>query len=161
MLVLALAVASAAVTLLWFLHKSYRIISSERLTGATVTSHMHTPIRNGHSLIYCCTFQLAWYELKKLVGATELKLKDQPAMVSYLNEGIPKDNLLSEDSYLAMAGHNKDHIVQRIKQALKEKFGPDAPELDVGLENQDDILAYAFLFKKLDFTQPFEVLDDA
>ncbi len=80
-------------------------------------------------------------------------------MEQMLNERLTGAKDISGDYYLAMAGLNKDGIIEKIKKALKTKFNEE-PGIDITLDRPDDILAYAFLLKDLKFDKEFESLEE-
>lgn len=133
-------------------------IVSDELNQTAVTCYMQEKISKGENLLYCSTFQIAWDKLCDEVLKEPLKLSGNPVAQRMLNERLTGEDDISEDYYLAMAGFNRDNIVEKIKKALKEKFD-ETPGLDLTLENPDDILAYAFLLKDLKFDKEFESLD--
>jgi hypothetical protein len=76
-----------------------------------------------------------------------------------LNKSLSGKNDLSEDSYIAMAGYAQDNIVQKINNALREKFSKVSSPIDVQFTDPLDILAYSFLYKELKFKTEFEALE--
>ena len=133
-------------------------VESDQLSQTVITSYVQSDIVEGKNLMYCSTFQIAWDVLSDDIIKEPLRLNGNPLMAQMLNERLTGKEDISEDCYLAMAGLNKDGIVEKIKQALKEKFNEE-PGLDISLRQPDDILAYAFLLKDLKFAKEFEGLD--
>ena len=128
---------------------------SKDLKHTIITAHLEEKIVPGKNLIYCSTFQLAWNELRDKIHKEDIRLADEPPMVKILNKKLFSKDDLSEDCYLAMAGFRRQGIVDEINEALKTKFGEEAPTVagkDVG---RAVIVAYAFLFKNLKFETPF------
>jgi hypothetical protein len=70
---------------------------------------------------------------------------------------------LDDESYVALAGFVRDGIFGKIDRGLKDKFkGRASPHLlpEPGLTPRpQDIVAYSYLFKHLEFPTPFERLD--
>jgi len=133
-------------------------IQSDQLKQTAVTSYLQDNIVNGKNLLYCSTFQIAWNALCDDIIKEPLQLKGNPLIAQMLNKRLAGKEDISEDCYLSMAGFNKDGIVEKIKQALKEKFN-ETPGIDISLTRPDDILSYAFLLKDLKFKKDFESLD--
>ncbi|MFH1263634.1 MAG: hypothetical protein V1495_09375 [Pseudomonadota bacterium] len=112
--------------------------------------------------IYCDTMAHAWNvlgEVKVFDRALPLKLKGQSNWSDALNDVDPYFFDVPSPDRFAMAGMKKDDIVDKINQGLQGKFGSDAPKVAVNLLRPDDILAYAYLFKNLEFAKPFEDVD--
>ena len=124
----------------------------------TVTAVLGSGIEKGKNLVYCATFQLAWNALRDDVVKEDVRLADEPALVGMLNKSPVSGKDVSPESYVAMAGLAGDNIVGKINEKLKEKFKEQAPEVNVAFETQEDILAYAYLLKNLEFKTMFEKL---
>jgi len=124
-----------------------------------VTPHLETPITAGQNTLFCSTFQIAWSQMRDEIIKEDIQLEKPLDLVRYLNHGLSTEDDLPGNDYLAMAGYGKDRIVDTINRALKKKFGPAAPEVDTAFNRDDVILAYAFLFKELDFTHDFEAFE--
>jgi hypothetical protein len=131
--------------------------TSNKLKETKIISHMETKIDKGNNLIYCSTFQLAWNELKDTIIKDNISLSDEPEMVKYLNKSLSTKKDLSDASYVALAGYAKDGILNKINAELKEKFNSEAPKVNEKL-HPEDIMAYSFLLKDLQFEKPFEDL---
>ncbi len=122
-----------------------------------VMSHLDAEIKPEETLVYCATFQLAWNQLcDEVIGQPSLCLKGDPPIAQALNQRLIGADDLDEQSYVAMAGFARDGIVERIRQALREKFDRE-PMID--LEDSGDILAYAYLEKALQFGIAFPEFD--
>lgn len=113
-------------------------------------------ISTNKSTVYCSTFQLAWNELRNDIIKDNIKLSNQPDIVDKLNKGGFTKNDLSPESYIAMAGFNKDKIIDKINAELKNKFSNDAPFVENPMKNPDDIFAYSCLIKNNKFTYEFK-----
>ncbi|MEW6170358.1 MAG: hypothetical protein AB1472_02195 [Candidatus Omnitrophota bacterium] len=134
-------------------------VDSSRLKQTDITSYLDNKIIQGKNLIYCSTFQIAWNELMDSIIKEPIKLDAYPFAAQELNKKLTIKKDLSDDCYLAMAGFNKDGIIEKIKKALRDKFNTTMG-INVNLKNPDDILAYAFLFKNLKFENEFEVMEE-
>ena len=168
--VVVLIVAIVAAGAWWFFFRSSSrgedevlIANADDLKATVVTPHLECPIEDGKNVLWCATFQLAWNEACDLIGE-DIHLEDEPAMVAVMNKKTATKADLDEASYLAIAGYVKDGILDRIPQAVRDKFGERAPTrladtttLD---ESDNGFAAYACLVKDLRFAKPFESLDD-
>jgi len=134
-----------------------RQINSSELSKTTVTSYLQEGMPANKNVLYCSTFQIAWDRLCDDILDEPLQLSGDPVAAKMLNERLTGEDDISEACYVAMAGYNRDNIVDEIVKALKEKFD-EKPGLDLALNNPDDILAYAFLLKDLKFDEEFESL---
>jgi len=133
-------------------------LESDQLKQTAITSYLQDNIAEGKNLIYCSTFQIAWDILSDEIIGAPLQLTGSPLTAQMLNQRLAGRKDISEDCYIAMAGFNKEGIVEKIKLALKEKFN-ETPGIDISLSRPDDILAYSFLLKDLKFKNEFESLD--
>lgn len=131
------------------------------LERTVVTAHLTERMEPGRNVLWCNTFQLAWNELCEFLGE-DVRLEDGPPMVPILNEKLSTRADIDEESYVALAGTVGDDIIGRIERALDEKFeGLASPELVPDPEKlaPSGIVAQAYLFKNLEFADPFEPLE--
>jgi hypothetical protein len=133
-------------------------VKSDELKSTAVSAHMEKEIKQGENILYCSTFQLAWNQLTDDIIKEEIKLFDNPETSQKLNKRLTGKKDLSDKYYLAMAGYGRDNIVEKINKALNEKFQDNAPTVKEEMSPRD-ILAYAFLYKNLEFQEEFEKLD--
>lgn len=131
---------------------------STSLTRTVLTPHMEARIEPGKNTLYCCTFQLAWNELKDNILKEGVKLRNEPAMVGPLNKGLSTKRDLSADDYVAMVGFADDGILRKVNDALRTKFGIGAPVVTETFQDSREILAYGYLSKNLRFEVPFQRL---
>lgn len=136
---------------------------ADQLQATTITPHLEAPIELGRSVLWCATFQLAWNEVCALVGE-DIHFNDEPPMVAILNKKSATNDDLDEASYVALAGFVRDGIYDEIPKALERKFrGAARPHLlpdPAVAPRPQDIVAYAYLFKNLEFPTPFERLGE-
>ncbi|MDD4889312.1 MAG: hypothetical protein PHU85_05230 [Phycisphaerae bacterium] len=132
------------------------------LKSTTITPVLSEPISAGRNVLWCGTFQLAWNEVRTLVGE-DLHFDNDPPMATALNNGGFSRRDLDDDSFVALAGFVRGGIFARIDSALKAKFRGQAsphylppPSLT---PRPQDIVAYSYLFKHLEFAVPFEKVD--
>lgn len=130
---------------------------SKDLKHTIITAHLEEKIVPGKNLIYCSTFQLAWNELRDNIIKEDIRLEGNPPLAGFLNKKLATKDDISEGSYVAMAGFASDGILEKVNNALRSKFGGEAPTV-TGSFAPEDILAYAFLLKDLRFETPFESL---
>jgi hypothetical protein len=87
----------------------------------------------------------------------------EPAMVAVLNKKEFQREYLDEASYVALADYVGNGIHARIQSELLRKFGPAAAprQLPTLAEtpHPHDMVAYAYLWKHLEFANEFEQLD--
>ncbi|MDD3151110.1 MAG: hypothetical protein PHV68_09820 [Candidatus Gastranaerophilales bacterium] len=134
-------------------------INVENLQQTTVTPYLDTIISNNKNLIYCSTFQLAWDALCDDIIKAPLVLAGNPEIQQILNKRLTGKKDIANDAYIAMAGFNKNGIIEKINQYLLKQFN-NKKGCGITLYNPDDILAYSYLFKHLEFKYKFEDLTD-
>ncbi len=131
-------------------------------TRTLVTPHLEQSLAPGKNVLWCATFQLAWNEACALIGE-DIHLLDEPPMVGVLNQKRVAKEQIDDASCVALAGWIRDGILGRIDRELARKFhGAATPRLvhAAGPLRPQDIVAYAYLYKDLEFPRPFERLDD-
>ena len=132
------------------------------LQHTVVAPHWEAPVAGGENVLWCGTFQLAWNEVGSLIGE-DPRFVDEPAMVEVLNKrSFTKDDI-DAGSYVAIAGFVKDDVHGQIARQLEETFEGRATPHYVparGLTPRpQDIVAYSYLFKNLEFPIPFERIE--
>lgn len=133
------------------------VSDADGLENTDIVSHLKNPIPETKNIIWCSTFQLAWNELSDVIGE-DIKLQDSPEMVNVLNEKLSTKEDIDEASYVACAGMGKDGILDKIRKEVDEKFGETTSLLPQKIE-PNDIVAYSFLLKKLNFKHHFYIND--
>ena len=132
------------------------------LKATVVSGTLDVPMAPGTNVLWCGTFQLAWNEIGSLIG-DDPRLPEPSLLVDGLNKKSFTKNDLDDASYVALAGLVGDGIHERIGRALRDKFGGQARPRFLPSKNltprPQDIVAYAYLFKNLEFPTPFERLD--
>jgi hypothetical protein len=146
-----------------FTRKNLLTANDRQLPTTEISPHLRCPIRPGRNVLWCGSFQLAWNKLAELLGE-DPRFHDEPKMVGLLNKKDFTQKHLDEESYVAMAGFVRDNIHDKIRLALWAKFQGRArprfiPSKDLTPRPQD-IVAYAYMFKHLEFGTPFEDLSD-
>lgn len=114
-----------------------------------------------NNMIWCGTLQLAWNELSGNIIKEDIKLIGENTLSRELNKKVFTKEYLNDKDYIAMVGYNKDGIVKKINTLLKEKFNEEGNwKVQTNLQRPDDILAYSFLKKNLEFEYAFEDIKD-
>lgn len=136
--------------------------SAAELQGTVVTPHLEQKITDGKSVLWCATFQLAWNEVASFIGES-VKMQNPDPAVAILNKQTVGAKDLDKASYVALAGDLRGSIYGKIDAALHAKFkGAAVPKLSRSptIGRPQDIFAYAYLFKNLEFAVPFEDIDE-
>ncbi len=138
-------------------------VSSETLKSTKLTPVLDSPINTDENLVYCSTFQMAWNDLCNKYAMGTLEIEKAPDYVENLNALYKQQPLLSEDSYLAMSGTGKENILGKINDAVNRKFGylykdELPPKFNFQVRSKD-IVAFAYLYKSLEFGMPFDITD--
>lgn len=133
---------------------------STELKATIISPTMNQIIDTHKNLIFCSTFQMAWNEICQKYAKGPLEILDAPTYVNDLNTLYKQPALLEEESYIAMSGQGKDRIIKKINEAVKNKFGHlSANDLPPQLKfeiNDNDIMAFSYLYKNLEFPETFE-----
>ena len=131
-----------------------------QLSSTRVEGHLEVPIHAGTNVLWCGTFQLAWSEACSLIGE-DIHFDTDPEMVAAMNKKPFTKKDLDEECYVVLAGFVREGIFRKIDKALKDKFkGQATPRYKPPkLPRPQDIAAYAYLFKNMEFAEPFERLD--
>jgi hypothetical protein len=135
-------------------------VDASDLKTTRVSPHLETPIKEDANVIWCGTFQLAWNEVCTLVGEDIHFAEKEPETVAALNKKSFRKGDLDEASYVALADFVGNGVHGRIQRELHNKFhGQASPTLvpsPAGASRPQDIVAYSYLFKNLEFVVPFE-----
>ena len=138
------------------------VAQADQLQATVIFPHIEIPLEPGKNVLWCGSFQLAWNEACSLLGEA-LHFSDDPPMVKSLNKQLFTGDSLDHDSFVALAGFIRDNIHQRIQEQLRQTFqGKASPKYIPSFEQvarPQDIVAYAYLFKNLQFPVPFERLE--
>lgn len=135
-------------------------VDSKELKKTLVVSNLNEKLEANKNIVYCGAFQLAWNELKENIVKQNIKMMDESEAVKQLNKELSTKKDISESSYVALAGYNKDGIVNKINKELKIKFKNQAPKVENELKSPDDIMAYAYINKLIKFKTPFYKFED-
>jgi len=134
----------------------------KKSSKTTITAHLEEAIGTADNVIYCASFQKAWDKLHDNVFKEDIQLASHPVMAQELNKQLLRSEDLSEDSYVAEAGPWTAELVTSINRKLQEKFRDEATGYSISKPPNDRrrIIAYAFLYKKLEFPTKFEKLNN-
>ena len=141
----------------------------EMAEGITVVPTMNDTITADSS--WCGTFQLVWNDMKNEVVKKDIVFNPQLDMVENLNKEDFNESMLSEDYYFKIYGLKTLALKEQIENGIKEKFNQTSDILDDfdwsenGLNNPNDIntrryLFYTMLYRKFEFLQEFDKLDN-
>jgi hypothetical protein len=137
--------------------------TADQLKRSRVSAHLRAPIRPGTNVLWCGSFQLAWNEACSLVGEN-LHFRNEPEDVGYLNQKQFRKEDLDSASYVAIADFVSSGVHARIRKEVRRKFGEGAAPKHIPppalTPRPQDIVAYAYLFKNLEFAPPFERLEE-
>jgi len=136
------------------------LVDAAELKETDVLPHTKGPITPGRNYLYCATFQLAWNEFCDEFTQGPILLEGSPEMAEFLNQREVEKGILSEDSYLAMAGKFSEGIVDEIRAEMKTKFPDAAPVMleDLNASGESALVAYSYLHKSLPFREEFDDL---
>jgi hypothetical protein len=145
-----------------FDQKGLLTAKADELKQTQIAATLNTPIKAGQNVLWCGTFQLAWNEVSSLLGEDQHFLNEPPLVVDLNRKAFTRADL-DDASYIAMAGFVRDGIYEKIPKALQGKFHGLArphylPKPDAA-DSPNDIIAYSYLFKNLQFAKPFERID--
>jgi len=122
-----------------------------------MTPYMEANMVEGHNLVYCSTFQIAWNIMQDDIMREKILLEGSPTIADLLNKQLSTKKDISEPSYVAMGGEPTADFLKRLNKTLREKFGAQAPPV-VTMPSGTAILLYAFIYKNLLFDEEFERL---
>jgi Serpin (serine protease inhibitor) len=130
------------------------LVDAGTLKQTEILPYTEGVLRPDKNYVYCATFQIAWDQMRELLGGT-FELEGDPPLAIALNRGQFDKQGLSPASYLATAGRVQDGINDRIRREMQDRF-PHArttiPEAPAGTA----LIAYAYLSKTLAFGETFD-----
>lgn len=129
--------------------------ADRQLPRTRVVPTLESKHEKGANLMYCATLQLAWNELVEMLDSP-IKLDGDPSAAKSLNKKDFTREMLDKQSYYVFCGMGAD-APARMRAELQEHFaGAASPKLipsdNLGL---NEFVAYAYLFKNLEFSIPF------
>ena len=139
-------------------------VDAADLKTTDVSPHLEAPIKGEANVVWCGTFQLSWNELCSLLGEDLHFAGQEPEMVAILNKKAFLKDDLDDASYVALADFVRNDVHGRISRELLRKFGgrasPRFLPSPADTPRPQDIVAYSYLFKNLEFAVPFERIDE-
>ena len=128
------------------------------LPDTKMVAYPDAPLPPDTNVLWCDTLQLAWNAAIGLVGES-LHFANAPPEVALLNRQDFTTADIDKGSYVALADFERNHVEDEIRTVLQYVFhGAASPELIPEPERNpgpDDFVAYAYLFKNLQFATPF------
>ena len=85
-------------------------VDASRLKNTCVSPHLVAPITEGGNVLWCGTFQLAWNEVRTLIGEDLHFAGKEPEMVAVLNKRQFLKSDLDEASYVAVADFVRNDV---------------------------------------------------
>lgn len=131
------------------------------LARTVVSPTLETPIAGGTNVIWCGTMQLAWNELRALVGE-EIRMAKQDAVVASLNNATFAKADVDPDTCVVAAARADDRALRGLRNQVARAFkGAVTPELipDPASLPQNAFVLYAALFVNLPFEHAFNRLE--
>ncbi len=132
------------------------LVDAGTLKETEVLPYTQGALQPDKNYVYCATFQIAWDQMRELVGG-KLEIEGDPPLAVALGRGHFEKRGLSPASYLAAAGRVQDGVIDRIRREMSDRF-PHArttlPDFPAGTA----LVAYAYLVKTLAFRETFDRL---
>ncbi len=120
-----------------------------------IAPSLDTKLNATNTVAYCPTIQIAWDSLKGIVGGP-IRMQKQDGLAVRLNDASCPTGVVPEQAHVAMAGYADQGIVDKLEEALRNKFGADAPELPAILSDKRTVVVtYSYLCRDLPFPKKF------
>jgi hypothetical protein len=130
---------------------------SDQFRQTVVVPTLDTPLPEDKSVVWCASFQLAWDSLKSDVVKGSVEIANAGAICDRLNKAAPVAGDLPPDGFYAAAGLEEDGIRDTIHAEMARRF-PNAPlPRPKPPDDENGILAWAYLEAGLRFKPPFLV----
>lgn len=130
------------------------IIDSETNSLTLIAPVLETNIDPDKNLVYCSTAQMAWNCLHNNIIKETIEIENQPWYVEKLNQHVNLPPQISQDAYVANAGFG-NNIIEKIKEELIKKFKIIPQAISFPKINDNDIFAFSYLNKTLDFKEKY------
>lgn len=133
------------------------------LARTVISPTLETPIAGGTNVIWCGTMQLAWNELRALVGE-EIRMGSQDPAVDRLNRATFAKADVDPDTCVVAAARADDRALRGLRSQVARTFkGAFTPELipDPASLPQNAFVLYAALFVNLPFEHAFNRLEQS
>jgi hypothetical protein len=128
-----------------------RIVPSSKLRQTVLLPTLDSPLPQGKSAIWCCSFQLAWNKLKAVAGETVVLGAEE--MCARLNRAPQSEADLEPGSFYTAVGRIEEGIAAKIRQDLHKQF-PEAASPDPPPEVPEGWLCYGFLKAGVRYESP-------
>ena len=116
---------------------------------------LDSSLDDNNSQVYCPTFLVTWNKIGKITGKP-IELKSQPLLAKMLNKAKLPENVLPENSYVAIAGPANNATKQQLLKMLNKRFGKIKISLPLWHTfNQAVIFAYCYFQRSLSFPKRF------
>ena len=127
-------------------------------TDTVILATLDISIDPNKNVIWCGTMALAWNEAMEQMKGPLIFSQPVP-LADLLNRQEFTNSDLDPESYVVMAGFKVGNVEEKFREALRQKFGETAnpPDLDTANSRDTDIALFAYLYKNLEFTTPFNV----
>ena len=141
----------------------------KKTEGITIVPTMNDKLMADSS--WCGTFQLVWNDMKNEVVKKDIVFNPQLDIIKNLNKEDFNTTMLSEDYYFKTYGLKTLDLKEQIENGIEEKFNQTSDVLDdidwseEELDNPNDVsskryIFYTMLYRKFDFLQEFDKLDN-
>lgn len=129
---------------------------SSDLESTIIVPTLDTPADPGKNVIWCSSFQLAWNEMRDVLGGEPLQILGDEEITARLNKAPQSSADLEKESYFIAAGPVRNGIVEKIDSELQSRFSTaHPPEFELDLQDPNGVLAYAYLTANVRFEVPF------
>lgn len=135
-------------------------VSAVALPSTDITPVLDAPLAPGRNAVWCATFQIAWDDLRGVLGNEPVQLEGEPPLASALNQESFDRDALSPESYVARGGWESEHIVEQILQEMADRFPNSQPQLLNPRPSPNAVVLYCYLLKVLPFAEHFERLPE-
>lgn len=111
---------------------------------------------------WCSTFQLVWNDMKNEVAKRDIVFTPQEIMVDNLNKEQFKEDMISDNYYYKKYGKMTFDLKEEIENGINEKFEQKSDILDSmdWNDNSESYLFYTMLFRKFEFLNKFDKLEN-
>jgi TonB family protein len=125
------------------------------LKNTIVTVDLQEPIPSDKNVIWCASFQSAWYKLSEFFGG-RIILQGDPPLAKALNSGLSTPEDLDPTSTITFSGWFTAAARDQLMAQVKERFGLSDSIRLLPEANNENIVAYAYLRKNMPFKYRFD-----
>lgn len=164
--VLILIVLISIVVILISIKENNNSTVLEKADGITVVPTMNDTITTDSS--WCGTFQLVWNDMKNELVKKDIKFNPQLDIIENLNKEDFNKSMISEDYYFKIYGEKNLSLKTKIEKGIQSKFNQSSDILEkfdwsekaLSNDKTRKYLFYTMLYRKFDFLQEFDKLDN-